>query len=258
MSGDNARFVSCGGDKTVFLWDVATATTIRRFSGHAGKVEGVIFGGEDASVVVSGSYDGTVRVWDTKSQSAKPLMILNESKDGVTSVKAAGWEIFAGSIDGRVRTYDVRMGQVLVDVIGHPVTSVMPTKQNDSVLVSSLDSTIRLMDKSDGKLLQAFKDWDYKNENYRIRSALGMNDSVVISGSENGQIFVWDLLNGNVIHRLQHCSADERKNNTSAREGTAKKNVVSAVSFCPARKEWASAGGDGKYTLASSAIFCIF
>ena len=242
MSDDNARFVSGGGDKTVFLWDVATATTIRRFTGHAGRVEAVAFGGDGASVVISGSYDSTVRLWDTKSQSNKPLMQLSEAKDSVSSVKVAEHEIITGSIDGRIRTYDVRMGQVFADVIGHSVTSVMPTGQNDSLLVSSLDSTVRLMDKNDGKLLQAFRAEGYTNTTYRIRSTLGMNDAMVISGSEDGQIFVWDLLDGNVVHRLAHTVDD-----TSTTFGSSsKRSVVSAVAYCPARKEWVSAGGDGK------------
>ena len=38
-----------------------------------------------------------------------------------------------------------------------PVTSVKVAKANDSYLVSTLDSTLRLMDKRDGKLLQAFR-----------------------------------------------------------------------------------------------------
>ena len=54
VAADNARFVSVGGDKQVFLWDVETGTTIRRWSGHTGRVEAVEFGGETDSVVVSG------------------------------------------------------------------------------------------------------------------------------------------------------------------------------------------------------------
>jgi WD40 repeat protein len=34
VSPENGKFASCGGDKTVFLWDVLTGLTIRRFSGH--------------------------------------------------------------------------------------------------------------------------------------------------------------------------------------------------------------------------------
>ena len=55
VSDDNARFVSVGGDKQVFLWDVAAARTLRRFAGHFGRVNAVDFGGEGGSVVVSGT-----------------------------------------------------------------------------------------------------------------------------------------------------------------------------------------------------------
>ena len=33
-SHDNARFASCGGERLVYLWDVTTGVTIRRFQGH--------------------------------------------------------------------------------------------------------------------------------------------------------------------------------------------------------------------------------
>jgi mitogen-activated protein kinase organizer 1 len=53
-SNDNAKFASSGGDRSVFLWDVATATTTRRLSGHMGKIHVVEFN-DDASVVASGA-----------------------------------------------------------------------------------------------------------------------------------------------------------------------------------------------------------
>lgn len=84
------------------------------------------------------------------------------------------------------------------------------------------------MDKANGKLLQSYK--GHVNKDYRIRSALGFADSVVISGSEDGQIYAWDLLEGNVIEKLH------------AHEG----KVASAVACNPTQKEWATAGIDGK------------
>ena len=51
---DNAKFASAGGDRAVFLWDVMTGTTIRRISGHMGKVYAVDFNA-DASVLASGT-----------------------------------------------------------------------------------------------------------------------------------------------------------------------------------------------------------
>ena len=52
-SHDNSKFTSSGGDRSVFLWDVMTGSTIRRISGHMGKINTVEFN-EDASVIASG------------------------------------------------------------------------------------------------------------------------------------------------------------------------------------------------------------
>ena len=78
------------------------------------------FGGDDGSgsVVVSGSFDATVRVWDCKSQSGKPIQVLEEAGDAVSGVHVVGHEIVTGCVDGRVRVYDLRMGMVFTDVVG--------------------------------------------------------------------------------------------------------------------------------------------
>ena len=191
----------------------------------------------------TGSFDATVKFWDTKSNSTKPLLTLSEAKDSVSSLAVAGHHIFVGSVDGRVRTYDIRMGEVYIDLIGAPVTSVTTTNQADSMLVSTLDSTLRLIDRKDGRCLQTYKGDGFVNETYRIRSTLGAGDAFILSGSENGEIFIWDLLEGNVKHRLRHDPGSEHKPTTG------KEDVISAVTYCPTRMEWASAGGDGTFPL---------
>jgi|EP01047_Picozoa_sp_COSAG01_P028290 mitogen-activated protein kinase organizer 1 len=47
----------------VFYWDVASATVIRRFRGHTAKINAVEFGAPNCDVLVTGSYDRSVRVW---------------------------------------------------------------------------------------------------------------------------------------------------------------------------------------------------
>jgi len=247
VSADNARFVSVGGDKTVFLWDVATARTLRRYGGHAGRVMCCAFGGEGDAVVVSGGYDASVRVWDTRSQGYKPLMVLAEAKDTVADVVVKEVGIVSASFDGRVREYDLRMGTVVTDVQATSVTSLCAARDGGSLLVGTLDSTVRLIDRGDGRCLKSYRapDLGFVNENYRIRSTLGLNDSVVISGSEDGQILVWDLLEGSVMHALSHAEIGSMG---SGGGKSAKKDVVSAVAWCTgSKKEWCSAGGDGTF-----------
>lgn len=57
------------------------------------------------------------------------------------------------SIDGKVRNYDIRLGQLRADCIGQPVTSVSFTRDGQCVLASTLDDTIHLLDKDTGELL---------------------------------------------------------------------------------------------------------
>ena len=81
-SHDNGKFASSGGDRAIFLWDVTSGNTIRRISGHVGKINVVDFS-EEATVLASGtkrkletrvvaansfsgSYDATVKIWDLR------------------------------------------------------------------------------------------------------------------------------------------------------------------------------------------------
>jgi mitogen-activated protein kinase organizer 1 len=81
-----------------------------------------------------GSFDTTVKIWDGKSNSSKPIMTLSDAKDSISCLAVADAEIFVGSVDGRVRIYDIRMGRLSVDVIGRMSSMGLKhiTPRNDS------------------------------------------------------------------------------------------------------------------------------
>ena len=126
---DNATFTSCGQEKDVYLWDVSAGHVIRKFSGHYGRVNVVLFAGSvspspgtrhsGSSVIISGSFDAKVMLWDVRSQGRSPIQTLQESRDSVTTLASGpgGAEIVVGSVDGTVRSYDLRMGKKIEDVI---------------------------------------------------------------------------------------------------------------------------------------------
>ncbi|KIL68845.1 hypothetical protein M378DRAFT_1058066 [Amanita muscaria Koide BX008] len=232
VAHDNAKFVSAGGDRSVFIWDVATATTLRRLSGHMGKVHAVEFN-EDASTVASGSYDATVRLWDLRSQNRQPIQVLEEARDTVQTIHVGASTIVTGSVDGYVRAYDLRMGELRSDFIGHPVTSVVPTQDNQTYLVTSLDSHIRLMDMGTGKLLNDFV--GHVNEAYRCRACFGHAEAIVICGDEKGMVWAWDLMDAKILppdpppkvhHKVitwtEHHPTDAGEMITASADGTVK------------------------------------
>ena len=134
------------GDKTAFLWDVTTSNIIRKFEGHISKINSVCYN-EDESVLVTGSYDSTVRIWDLKSHSFRSIDVIKSCKDSVSSIVVNKWEIIVGSIDGKVRTFDIRMGIITTDDMKHPVHSLSLSFDKKTYAASCLDSIIRLVDK---------------------------------------------------------------------------------------------------------------
>ncbi|KAK2060902.1 WD repeat domain-containing protein [Colletotrichum caudatum] len=251
VSSDNERFASAGGDRAVFLWDVATATTTRRFGGnahgHTARINCVSFAGEADSLVVSAGFDTSVRVWDAKSNSAKPVQVLDEAKDAVTALAVRDAEIVAGSVDGRVRSYDVRMGRCVTDVIGASVTSLRLTRDGKAMLVSSLDSKIRLMDRESGTCLKTYADGGWRNEELRVQAVLGGKEKYVIAGDEltagtgpaglngDGKMWAWDLLTGRLVAtvRVPCPEGFEPKKKLLGKDGKEKErsNVISCIAW---------------------------
>lgn len=182
---------------------------IRRFSGHFGKVNVVKYAGSGAardassSVLISGSFDSKVMLWDMRAQTRVPIQTLQDARDSITSIATPVGlaEVLVGCVDGCVRAYDLRAGKMVEDTIGASVTSVVasPSAPKESYLAAGLDSTLRLMDRSNGKQLAAFRDDGFVNTSYRSQVAFGYGEATAIAGDEQGRLWIWDLLEAKPI-----------------------------------------------------------
>ena len=223
-SCDNGQIVSCGLDKAVLLWDVGSGKILRNYRGsHAGAVNCIRFN-EDSSVAISGSLDATVKCWDLRSKRLEPIQTLTECKDSITSIDVSDHEILVGSADGKIRRYDLRNGSLITDVVGRePITSLSFTKDGQCVLVnSSGNSTIKLFDKANGELLQEYQGHSHQGD-FRIEVVLDNTDQKVLAGSEDGKVYIWSLVEGDLITQLDH----------NTENSTNKNLVISSLSFHP-------------------------
>ena len=82
-----------------------------------------------------------------------------------------------------------------------PVTSVKLGNDSQCYLASLTNSTIQLLDGPTGKLLNTFQ--GHKQEKYRLESIFSSDESTVISGSEDSTIYMWDMLNADVVKKLE-------------------------------------------------------
>ncbi len=84
------------------------------------------------------------------------------------------------------------MRVLLCDLLLDPVTSVVPTQDESTYLVMTLDGHVRLMDAITGKLLNDFS--GHTHASYRCRACFGHGEASIVAGDENGAVWAWDLL----------------------------------------------------------------
>lgn len=69
-------------------------------------------------MIISGSRDNNVMCWDRRSKAQEAVQILSDAKDSISSVRVSDHEVLSASFDGKVRTYDIRVGELYTDFMG--------------------------------------------------------------------------------------------------------------------------------------------
>jgi mitogen-activated protein kinase organizer 1 len=196
-------------------------------------------GSMTTSVVVSASDDATARAWDPRSRSPNPIQVFRGAKDsltgvGIASVLSAGGGgagsnentnapssssssshplVVTASVDGRMRSYDLRRGQQSIDDVGAPIAAMALgstscagrsdsgslknskiNNSNDCALLAGLDGRLRLLDLRSGARLAEFSGHD-ASSGVRTGCALFGHASSLYAacGSEDGRVCCWGV-----------------------------------------------------------------
>lgn len=207
-----AQVLVAASQKTLVISDLITQQLKRRLQGHHSGTINAVAAARHAEAYLSASYDGTVAIWDGRSSDYKPIQVLKDAKDSVTDVHVVQCEddgsgssmneakIRTASVDGVVRTYDLRRGLVDSDDCGSPITSMAPTKDGECLVVSCLDGTIRLLQVDSGELLNTYT--GHKAGNYGLGVGILANDSTIVSASEDGTCVLSDLVKATRVQAL--------------------------------------------------------
>jgi len=206
---DTSTTLLSSSDKAVVVTDVVSKKLKRRFTGHTARVNAVTCssGGE---AFLSASYDATVRIWDGRSSSSTPIQILTEAKDSVSCLAVLQdssnnfAEIITGSIDGCIRTYDLRKGLLTCDSLGKDVsiTSISIFSEQMCIAAACLDGNIHVLDRRNGDRLSIISGDDRTVGNYALTCCVTADDSSIASGSENGDAVMYDIVSGKKIQTL--------------------------------------------------------
>ena len=139
--------------------------------------------------------------WDIRTRKLEPVQTLKDSKDSITSLVVTDCKIISSSLDGSIRSYDLRMGEMVCDSIGgESITDFALTKDGQCIVAACRDDTVRLIDTDSGDMLSEYS--GHSTRDYLVECGILSNDSQIVCGSGDGNVFVWDLVSGNVLKNL--------------------------------------------------------
>ena len=142
-------------DDLIELLEPVLCREVRCFRGHSKRVSGTAFS-PDGKLILSGSHDGTVRLW--QAATGNELRCFRGHTAGVTAVAFSpdGKRALSGSRDHTLRLWDVETGSTLRSFQGHAdlVWSVAFSPDGKWALSGSHDKTLRLWEVETGKELR--------------------------------------------------------------------------------------------------------
>ncbi|GAA6010081.1 hypothetical protein JCM11491_005858 [Sporobolomyces phaffii] len=113
FSHDTREIVAGASDGQIMLYDIESKRTILRVNAHRDDVNAVAFGSDsDSNLLLSGSDDCFVKVWDRRSLSGeRPSGVLVGHTEGITwvSPKGDGRYCITNGKDQAMKLWDLRM-----------------------------------------------------------------------------------------------------------------------------------------------------
>lgn len=231
-SPDDLHLLSCGKDRSIRLWNVATGECLRVFSQHVDQVTSCAWM-PDGRSFVSGAMDRHIYQWDPWSGSAEPVGSYTPStRVNDMTVTSDGKRLVVICTDNRIQVFDtaskLETSRMTESV---SITSLALSSDGRFLLVNTSSSDvespeIHIWDLAEERLCQKFK--GFKQKRYVIRACFGGFDQMlVLCGSEDNLVYMWQRFDGSVVAKLEGHTA-----------------TVNSVTWCPDDPNIFASGSD--------------
>lgn len=165
---------------------------VRILTGHTHSVRSIAAHGD---VLVSGSYDATVRVW--RISTGEALHVLHGHSQKVYSVVLDHKRnrCISGSMDSFVKIWDLDTGACLHSLEGHTLLVGLLDLHDELLVSAAADSTLRIWNPDNGKLKHTL------SAHTGAITCFQHDGRKVISGSEK-TVKMWDVNTGDHVQDL--------------------------------------------------------
>ncbi|MBD2097498.1 serine/threonine protein kinase [Trichocoleus sp. FACHB-591] len=180
---------------------------VRTLTGHSRWVRSLAIS-PDSRVLVSGSGDRTVKIWDLTTGQLSQTLLGHEHWVRSVAISPDGELVASASNDKTVKIWQLSTGKLLQTLSGHSdwVRAVTFSPDSQYLASGSQDKSIKLWQVATGQLLQTL----VGHEHWVLAIALAtgtVNASttkqpLLVSGSRDTSIKIWQLNTQRLLHTL--------------------------------------------------------
>ncbi|XP_077285600.1 U5 small nuclear ribonucleoprotein 40 kDa protein [Arctopsyche grandis] len=207
FSRDGSNIFTCSTDMTLALWDVPTSQRIKKLRGHSAYVNSIHGNRRGPQMLVSGSDDSTVKIWDTRKRNVVSTMNSNYQVTAVT-FNDTSEQVITGGIDNDIKVWDLRKNEIIYKLRGHSdtVTGLSLSPDGSYVLSNSMDNTLRIWDIRPfapvERCVKIFSGHQHNFEKNLLRCAWSADGSKVSAGSSDRYVYIWDTTSRRIVYKL--------------------------------------------------------
>jgi WD40 repeat protein len=243
-SGAEQKLITLGQPHFRLRWKASreSPALIRTLTGHTDWVL-VVTLTPDGHHALSGSFDGTLRLWDLATGQILRTFIGHERWVTAVAVIPDSRHALSGSADRTLRLWDLTTGELRRTFAGHDaeVSTIGVTPDGRSALSGAPDGRLRLWDLTTGQLLRTFAGHDAEVN----AVAVTPDGRSGLSASSDWTLRLWDLVTGRLLRTFDGHDAEVNAVAVTP-DG---RDVVSGSSDCSLRV-WGLETGGLRQTLA--------
>ena len=207
------KFLFTGStDKTIRKWDLVECLNIYRehlsnnidqecyiggietvFSGHTDSVRCICLS-KDEFMLISGSTDKTIRIWDIESGDCFQKLEGHTGGVRCLCISNDGAQIISGSEDKSLRIWDLQTGSPIRILLGHEnwVTSLCTLPNTRLIVSCSSDKTVRVWDVYNSPMLKNFGHMDTDRESVNVLAVFSYDKGTKAITATNYEVLFWD------------------------------------------------------------------
>ena len=192
--GSEPTIFSASADKSFCIWPLApVAATGARFGGHESWVTALTLV-PDGKTLLSGSWDGTVRLWNVETGKATAVLEAHESKIYAIAVSRDGKRAASAGGNGEVFLWNLENNEQISKLAGHDeeaeVHGIAFLPDGKRIVTAASDGELRIWDVAMGTSLVTIKG---PREGVRALALSPDGKKAVISGGPGYRCVLIDL-----------------------------------------------------------------